>query len=269
MAKKMNNKTPAKIEQNFRKMLGSINPYMCLVDVAVKEMIKNYKKQDIHIEAKKHGYPNLRTEHMNLTRLSQLVHRSHLLYIQSVAEVATKDLVKIAEASSMVSESKVSFFNRAIQQIDNKKYNHSKCKDSNKCTQNYVGIEETLVINYYRKIRNDFVHGNTDFLESKKYFNDNLNNNLNTIKCKFGFAPNPVNSLTENDVYLSSFVWYSCIKQLSEKCIDIPRDIMPDLIEKYKNYTLKRKQSSIKNILKLEYLLKDKEIDDILKTMVN
>jgi len=267
----MNNTTPAKIEQSFRKMLGNVNPYMCLIDIAVKEMIKNHEKQDIHIKAKEHGYPNIITKHINLPHLSQLVHISHLLYIQSAVEVATENLLKLQKGSSEKCKDG-SFFDIAIHRIHQKKHNLSKknLKCSKQLTQTYVGIEETLIIDYYRLLRNEASHGSTNFQQSKNYFDKTFNeNNLNIIKNKFGFMPNNVNNLTENDVYLSSVVWQFCIKQLAKKCIDIEGYIMPILIKKYKNYTLKRKQSSIRHSLKLEYLLSDEEIDDIIISMVN
>jgi len=267
----MDNNTPAKIEQAFRKMVGNVNPYMCLVDVAVKEMIKNHKKQDIHLKAKEHGYPNIITKHINLPYLSQLVHISHLFYIQSAVEVATKNLLKLQKGSSQECKDG-SFFDIAIHRINQKKHNHSKknLKCSKQLTQSYVGIEETLIIDYYRLIRNEASHGSTEFSKSKNYFDTTFNEtNLNIIKNKFGFVPNKANNLTENDVYLSSVVWQYCIKQLAKKCIDIKGYIMPILIKKHKNHTLKRKQSSIKHSLKLEYLLSDKEIDDIIISMVN
>jgi len=267
----MGNKTPAKIEQGFRKTLGAINPYMCLVDVAVKEMIKNCNKKDIRIQAKEHGYPNIITEHINLSSLSQLVHISHLIYIQSKAEEATRQILSLSRADKSKCK-QGSFFDKAICGIHCKKdssYNPPS-PWNNQLTQNYLGIEETLIVDYYRLMRNYTIHGAKDSSEMNDYFNEKFNeDNLNKIKNKFGFTPNTVNNLTENDVYLASIAWQSCIKKLSKKCINIKEDIMPSLLKKYKKHTKKRKQSSIINTLKIEYLLSDKEIEDIITSMVN
>jgi len=264
------NNTPAKIERDFRKMLGAVNPYMCLVDVAVKELIKNYKKQDIHIQAKEHGYPNIITEHINLSSLSQLVHLSHLIYIQSKAEETTKKILNLSRANKSKC-TKGSFLDKAICGIHCKKNpSYTPPLGNNQLTKNYLGIEETLIVDYYRLIRNHIAHGDKGSSKINTYFSENFNEDiLNKIKNKFGFTPNTVNNLTENDVYLASISWQSCIKKLSKQCINIKEDIMPDLLKKYKKHTKKRKQSSIRNTLKIEYLLSDKEIKDIITSMVN
>jgi len=266
----MNYKTPHEIEKNFRKNLGQVNPYMCLVDVAVNSMCEEFSKEKIHNISKKYGYPNIITEHINLDLLSQLVHLSHIAYIQSKAEEAIKAIIKISNIKNGLKNfGNGSFLDKAIHKIHYNKHEDLDPELQNKLTKpltiQYIGEKEMLIIDYYRKIRNNTMHSNNEEININDYFEGYLNE----IEESFGFIPSPSNSLTENDVYLLSLVWQLNIKNIARQCINIKRDILPEQIKKYKGKTLKRRQSSIRKFLKLEYLMLDTELDDIIEEMVN
>ena len=266
----MNFKTPREIEKQFRNNLGQINPYMCLVDVAVKNMIKQFEKDEIHNISKQYGYPNIITEHMNLNSLSQLVHLSHITYIQSKAEEATKNIVKIANIRDGLKKSgNGNFFDKAIHKVHYTKNESLEPQLQDEITKplttQYIGRKETLIINYYLKIRNRTIHSDKE--KSDININNYFKGYLNKIEKEFGFIPNPINLLTENDVYLLSLVWQSTIKKFTKQCINIKRDILPEQMKKYRGTTLKRKQASIRNFLKLEYLISDEELNDIISEM--
>ena len=266
----MDSKTPREIEKYFRNTLGQVNPYMCLVDVAVKNMIEQLSKDEIHNISKKHGYPNIITEHMNLNSLSQLVHLSHIAYIQGKAEEATIKIVKIANIRDGVKNFGYGgFLDKAIHKIHFTKHENlvPQLQDevTKPLTSQYIGRKETLIIDYYRAIRNRTIHSDKE--RSDININDYFEGYLDEIEKKFGFIPNHINSLTENDVYLLSLVWQSNIKNLAKQCINIKRDILPKQLKKYRGTTLKRQQASIRNFLRLEYLISGKELDDIILEM--
>ena len=95
----MSFKRPGQIEFFFRKELGDINPYMCLVDSAVKE-IKKKAILDIDIINKNNGHNNIHLNHLNLDNLSYLVSMSHIAYINSKAETACGFITNLKEKAS-------------------------------------------------------------------------------------------------------------------------------------------------------------------------
>ena len=73
---------PARIESQFRRELGTINPYLCLVDSAVEFFLeeteaKPDKAKFLRIITGKYGHHRLYTEHLGMNDLRRFVHLAH------------------------------------------------------------------------------------------------------------------------------------------------------------------------------------------------
>ncbi len=265
--------TPGKIESTFRKNLGLVNPYMCLVDSAVKEIIDLSKKsspEEKYLKniTKKAGHPKIYTESINFEHLQQLVHLSHISLIQAKAEEACANIRKLNYINSLhVNDIDGDFLRKTIYTVHkskegkNPKNGRKPKKLGKEIYIKYIDEIEILLIDYYRLSRNINLHGSQNIIDKNKHFI----NNLEVIKSTFGYEPNNYNSFDENDVYLFSLAWQSCIKKICSLSVNIERDLIPKLKKRYKGYTkIDRIKSGIIQTLKQEYLIKDSEkLDNI------
>ncbi|ALB42850.1 MULTISPECIES: hypothetical protein [Nostocales] len=77
--------TPSKIERDFRKELGTINPYLCLVDSAVGYLVTKTKSESNQAKflrkiAGDYGHYNLHTDSLKLDDLNKFVHKPYSIY---------------------------------------------------------------------------------------------------------------------------------------------------------------------------------------------
>ncbi|WP_304542904.1 hypothetical protein [Sulfurimonas microaerophilic] len=267
----MNLKTPGEIERFFRKELGAINPYMCLIDSAVKEF-KNKPLSEINSLNKNSGHPNIYLEHLELNKLQELVNMSHIAYINSKAETACNSIMNLKEMNKNHKNVNVGdYLRKTIFVVHRSKYNLEELKSKEKFDfdeklgnklEEFLGKEEFHVIDYYRKIRNSSFHNsNRSIFLRDDYFNETL---LTSIENKFGYRPNNNKTLNENDIYILSLAWQNAISSICKSCIDIHHSIIPNLQKRYSHVPQKRRLNGIRQSLQQEYLLTKNEVDDII-----
>lgn len=259
------------VETKFRKELGEVNPYMCIVDSAVKEIINvstdnTNKKEYLSKITKKAGHPKIYTDHIKFDSLIQLVQLSHISFIQSKAEECCSNINLLKNINNAHKKDIDGDFLRKTIYIIEKSKEGKKPKKEGKPKKlgkeiylKYIDEIEILIIDYYRLVRNTTFHSNSDSICLDKHFGENIE----LIESKFGFKPNSQHNLNENDVYLFSVAWQSCIKKLCSLLTNIERDVIPLLHKRFKSYKNKER---IRNgtilTLKQEYLIKDEVILD-------
>ena len=267
----MNFKTPGQIESYFRKELGDINPYMCLIDSAVKE-IKKKSLPDIDSINKNNGHPNIHLNHLNLDNLQYLVNMSHIAYINSKSETACKFIMNLREMDKVHKSADIGdFLRKTIFVVHKSKYqlkeikstkNYAFDKDINKDSlKEYITEEDFKIIDYYRKLRNSSFHNNKNKKALVEYFDETI---LISIEKKFGYRPNVLENLNENDIYILSLAWQNTIKSICSSCVNINDVIIPRLEKKYNHVNKERAINGIKQSLLQEYLLTEDEINDII-----
>jgi hypothetical protein len=272
---------PGMIERNFRKELGEINPYLCLVDSAVCCLITKTKSESnkakfLRKVTENYGHYNLYTEHLNLDYLSKFVHSSHIALINSKAELACKQLREIIwidknnELKEEVRDNiKGDFYRRTILEIHCYKEGNSSFakakKDADKKVNeeifaDYIGGLELKVLDYFRHIRNYVLHGsnnNTTLLEDFKLIDQHL------LHKKYHLHLNQPVNLTFTDVLLLSKVWQESVREMCRKSLK-GSDILEYLNHRYQGVTSKnRKKNGIIQTLKQDYLQTDEEISII------
>ena len=270
----MSFKTPGQIEFFFRKELGDINPYMCIIDSAVKE-IKKKSILDIGIINKNNGHPNIHLHHLNLDNLSYLVSMSHIAYINSKAETACTFITNLKEINKAHKNADIGdFLRKTIFVVHRSKHKLEELKSTKnydfdadikeEALKEYMPEEEFQLIDYYRKLRNSTFHNNKNTISLSEYFNESM---LESIENKFGYRPNTIQDLNENDIYILSLAWQNTIKSICKSCINLYDSIIPTLEKKYKNVNKERAINGIRQSLKQEYLLTEDKINDIIDTL--
>jgi len=270
----MNFQTPGQIESYFRKELGDINPYMCLIDSAVKE-IRKKPLADIDSINKNNGHPNIHLEHLNLDNLQYLVNMSHIAYINSKSETACKLIMNLQEMNKAHKSADIGdFLRKTIFVVHKSKYqlkelkstkNYDFDEDINRdLLKEYITEEDFKIIDYYRKLRNTSFHNNKNKIELIEYFDEAI---LIQIEQNFGYRPNIFEKMNENDIYILSLAWQNAIKSICSSCVNIKDVIIPRLEKKYNHVNKKRAINGIKQSLRQEYLLTEDEVSDIISAL--
>ncbi|MBO1049645.1 MAG: hypothetical protein HEQ10_18895 [Dolichospermum sp. DEX182a] len=278
---------PGNIESEFRKEIGKINPYLCLVDSAVGFFVAETKSNSNQAKftreiAGKYGHHNLYTEHLNLDDLRKFVHLNHIALINSKAESACKRVQEIIwKESKKVEENlkkevrdhvKGDFYRRTILEIHcyNERNSSFAKKDADEKVNeqifaDYLGYTELKVLDYLRKIRNNEFHNskdrNTDLLENFNAIDQDLLNK------KYNLQLNEPKNIEFTDVLLLSKVWQECVRQICRKCLNTS-DIYESLKLRYKAVSSKRRKNGIIQTLKQDYLQTDEEISIIMGNWV-
>lgn len=268
----MNFQTPGQIEFYFRKELGNINPYMCLIDSAVKE-IKKKSLSDIDSINKNNGHPNIHINHLNLDNLQYLVNMSHIAYINGKSETACKFIMSLKEMNKVHKSADIGdFLRKTIFVVHRSKHKLKEIKSTKSydfdedingdSLKEYISEEDFKIIDYYRKLRNSSFHNNKNKIALIEYFDETI---LISIEKKFGYSPNVLEDLNENDIYILSLAWQNTIKSICSSCVNINDVIIPMLEKKYKHVNKERAINGIKQSLLQEYLLTEDEVSDIIK----
>lgn len=272
--------TPGKIERDFRKELGTINPYLCLVDSAVGYLVTKTKSESNQAKflrkiAGDYGHDNLYTDHLNLDNLAKFVHLSHIALINSKAESACKRVQEIIwtdQENDFKKDVKDyiegDFYRKTILQIHCIKKEDSSYvkKDADKKeTENifvdYIGDTELKVLDYFRHLRNHVLHNSNE--QDTNLLNEFQVINQALLNKKYNLQLNQPHNLAFTDVLLLSKVWQESVRQICGKCLNIS-DIYECLQMRYRGVSSKRRKNGIKETLKQDYLQTDQEISIIM-----
>jgi hypothetical protein len=260
---------PRAIEVNFRKGLGDVNPYIVLVDIAVREFKSNINQTEIPNYAKKHGHPTLQTSHLDLDKLCNFVHLSHLGFINSRADALCDDILEFDTMyPNLAKKAKGDKLRKTVSVLYASNLQDKKLVENTPehVFIDYVGETELKIVDYYRHIRNSEFHGGLSRWDHK---NDLSDDSKDEIKEKYKHTPNDHDKLEPRDVILYSRVWQVIARRLCSKLVNVEKDILPKLCRKYKGKRKVRKDFAIANTLKREYFLSEKEVDELLQKLTN
>jgi hypothetical protein len=171
-------RTPRELELKFREELGSINPQICLIDVAMSffssHLDNNKNKSNIlRKEVRRHGHSGLYTDHLNFNDSKQVGYIALLALIQSKADSFCTTIQNHKFLNKeFKSEAKGDFLRKTIYMF--LKSSYPSISPSNPIKESdFDGILDNnhiLLIDYYRNIRNETLHG------TEKKENSVLNN---------------------------------------------------------------------------------------------
>lgn len=259
---------PRSIETKLRKQLGTINPHLILIDVAVKEFLCKDVNGCIDVEgienvSKKHKNAKLKVAHLKLDKTNLYVTLSHISYIYSCMESFFKDYIalskKIYKDDRTFNLDGVDQLRRAIHHAHVKKING---KDSHpKITQKelsiYVEELDVKLLDYFRLVRNINAHSRDEMNLWENMFSES---DLIKMRKKYKHEVNKEVELTIRDVILYSRVCQQVAHDICQKMLDIEK-VVESLCKKYKHLINPRKNNAITKTLLNNYLQEEKEVD--------
>ncbi|MCW5209670.1 hypothetical protein VU10_05735, partial [Desulfobulbus sp. US1] len=251
--------TPGEIELSFRKELGSINPYVCLIDVAMSFFSShlnesNNEHQALKKEAVKHGHPKLYTDHLTFNHARLVADISSLALIQSKADSFCEKIQKHpCMNQDFKSEAKGDFLRKTIFVF--LKSSYPKLTPSNPVKdEDFHGIldnNHVLLIDYYRTIRNKKLHGSTSNESLFKIFKKI---DVEEINKYFGIYPEEPSKINKHDIILFSKVWQKVAKDIASSFINLEDHVFSILKKKYGNSSPQRRTNGARQYLKREFL---------------
>lgn len=256
-------RTPRDIETNFRKSLGAISPLMCVADIATHELVKKRQNEEVSLLTKKYKHKRLNIKKINLDEVALYVNLAHIAYINSRAESFCNDVVGFSKSIVKESESynidTVDFLRKSIFLVyaRNNGLRKSTTKLEESIYIDYVGEEELLIVDYYRRLRNVEFHGGVDSAAVPS-FDKNYEKN---VRDKFSFSPNKFQQLTIRDVILYSQAWQSAAKRFCSKVVKIDKELLEKIVSKYVNDDDSRRNNALRQKLKQDYLQPDDVIN--------
>lgn len=281
-------KTPGMIERKFRKELGEINPYLCLVDSAVSYFITETKSQSNQAQflrtiAGKYGHNNLYTEHLNVDDLNKFVHSAHIALINSKAESACKEVQRLIFTESKTINEKLKdevqkynssgdFYRKALLQIHcykNGTYSFVERREPYEKSNEqiypiYIGYTELKVLDYFRLTRNNILHNSKNDENLIDIFKEI---DQDFLKEKYKLPLNEPENIAFTDVLLLSKVWQESIKQICRKCLNMSE--VNELLQiRYKEVSSERRKNGIIQTLMQEYLQTDEDIRYIIDNLI-
>ncbi|KOX63733.1 hypothetical protein AA303_17805 [Pseudomonas psychrophila] len=247
--------TPGLIYTELKKELGSVNPYMAIVDASVRFLLNeadtaSQPHKFISEKARSLGYGRLYLKDLALDRAQQFVYISHLAFINSKAEVACDRIRKQSLVLPPVMAVEGDYLREAVRVLHASRNGTSTIINNDIALGDFVDVEDVVVVDYYRKLRNENFHA--DKVKSKYPFD---HAQLAAISEKYGFLPSEPGSLSSQDMVLLSMVWQNIIFKLCSNALDPIRDIMPVVSKRYKGIIGGRKERGIIQHLRQEYLL--------------
>lgn len=254
-------KPPRCLETDFRNALGEVSPYFSLVDIATKELLKKNDRDALIVLSKKHDYKRLSLDNSILEKAHSFVYLSYLAFIHSKSEKFLEDFIKYekklySDASSDNFDG-LDTLRRAISRLHRQKTSRLITTNDDKTYAQYAGDIELKIIDYYRKIRNCTLHGNTS---EANEFETLSEKHLEKIKEKYGYSPRKVSELTIKDVILYSKAWQSVAVSLCRKLVDID-SIVEKLCRAYAGHKPSRRDNAISKKLLNDYLQDQQEIN--------
>ena len=255
-------KVPRNIETKFRKELGDVTPYMCIIDIASKELTSKCQALEIQQLAKQHGHSRLVVGHLDLTRTMTFVHVSQMAFIDSRADGFCDEVTKFQRESTNDKSSpnldRLDKLRKTIYLIAaSKAEKYTLNKDDENIYKEYAGAIELVITDYYRKIRNIEFHGGINNCKSHPQLSEN---DLNEIERTWKHRPNGFNSLTSRDVILYSQSWQKIAVNLCQKLANID-DVLKNLCARYATKTPERRDNAITNTLRQDYLQPEESIN--------
>lgn len=259
---------PRSIETKFRKLLGTINPHLILIDVAVKELLCKDESGCIDINriedvSKKHKNAKLKVAHLELDRTSLYVTQSHIAFIYSCLESFLKDYIalskKIYDDERSFNLDGVDPLRRAIHHAHvNKikgKITHPKLNQ--KELSIYIDELDLKLLDYFRLVRNINAHSRDETNIWEDRFSES---DLIKMRKKYNHEINKEVELTIRDVILYSQVCQQVAHGICQKMLDIEK-VVESLCTKYKHIINPRKDNAITKTLINNYLQDKDEVD--------
>lgn len=247
--------TPGSIYTELKKELGSVNPYMAVVDASVRFLLSVANSNSdphefISKKAKSLGYGRLYLEGLALDRANQFVYISHVAFINGKAEVACDLIKKHPLVLSPTATVDGDYLRKAIRVLHASRSRTATIVNNDNALGEFVDVEDVAVIDYYRKLRNENFHASK--VGSIYPFDEAR---VAVIVDKYGFAPSESGSLSSQDMVLLSMIWQSVIFKLCSNALDPVRDILPVVTKRYKGLVGDRKKRGVVQHLRQEYLL--------------
>lgn len=261
-------RTPRDIETKFRKNIGSIVPYMCLVDVASQDMMNNKSQIKIKDLIKEHGHKRLSIDDLELQKMIIYVNLAHIAFINSRSDGFCRDLIKYNKTISNFSQSynieSVDILRRAVFLMHARKTNLKDTTTSLSETiyGDYIGKTELKIVDYFREMRNIEFHGGLENSQEEISLNES---DLSEIQQKYKHKPNGFNCLSVRDVILYSQAWQQIAINLCQRLIDIDDTFIKNLCAQYSKCSSSRRDNAITRKLHQDYLQNQEIIDKLRK----
>ncbi|MUK67338.1 hypothetical protein [Aliivibrio fischeri] len=261
-------RTPRDIVTKFKKRIGTVGPYMCLVDVASQELAKNNTNENLTKLIKGYGHQRLSITELELKKMSIYVNLSHLAFISSRADSFCDDIktfnktLKINEKSYNIKSTdklRKTIFLVHARKVDLKETEVSLTDD---VYNQYVGKTELIIVDYYRKMRNVEFHGGLDQADEQVTLTEA---ELGQICLEYNHRPNTFTNLTVRDVILYSQAWQKLAINVCQNLVDIDDQLISQLCEKYKDSSATRRDNAISKKLKQDYLQPDDIVSKLRK----
>ncbi|WP_350363367.1 hypothetical protein [Enterobacter hormaechei] len=259
---------PRSIETKFRKLLGTVNPHLILIDVAVKELLCKDESGRININriedvTKKHKNAKLKVAHLEIYKTSLYVTQSHIAFIYSCLESFLKDYIslskKIYSDERSFNIDNVDILRRAIHHAHvnkiNGKITHPKLNHNELSI--YIDELDLKLLDYFRLVRDINAHSRENTNLWEEMFSES---DLIKMSKKYKHEVNKEAELTIRDVILYSQVCQQVAHHICQKMLDIEK-IAKSLCIKYKHLTGPRKDNAITKTLINNYLQDKDEVD--------
>lgn len=263
-------RSPRHLETEFRKELGSISPYLSIIDVACKELLSENDKNKIQHIVRRNGNGKLDISNLVLGKTFFFTALSHLAFIHSRAEQFCKDFREyqksICNDRSSPNLEGLDMLRKVIFYLHTSRMKKDEIPESlqTRDYERYAGSLELKLFDYFRVLRNLELHGGSTLSFDSYPFNPS---ELAEIKNNFGFSPSRPSEISIEDVILYSKVWQKIAVNLCGNLSDI-NEVVQQLCKKYKVHSAKRRDHAITNKLRSEYLLDATEIN-ILRNRTN
>lgn len=259
---------PRSIELAFRKELGSINPLVCLMDIAMSSFALNLessknKLRFLRKEAAKHGHSGLYTDHLNFHDSHHVSYNAMFALIQSKSDSFCRRIQNHPCLNQdYKSEAKGDFLRRTIFVIIKSSY--PDISPSNPVDQNdfdfFIDINDMFLIDYYRTIRNEEFHNSG---HNKK--NDHLINlyekiNIYETNEKFDIMPKKPEAIDIKDVILFSKVWQKIARDIAKWFINFDNYVVEYLRKRFGRLKHSRRDNAVRKFLSHEFLFDESEI---------
>ncbi|WP_273839587.1 hypothetical protein [Providencia rettgeri] len=263
---------PRSIETKFRKLLGTINPHLILIDVAVKELLCKNESGDINISriedvSKKYKNEKLKVKHLEFDETFLYVTQSHIAFIYSCLELFLKDYIAL---SKRIYDDERSFNLDGIDQLRRSIHHAHVNKINGKITHPklnqkelsiYIDELDLKLLDYFRLVRNNNAHGRNQTNLWEDSFSES---DLIKMRRKYKHEVNKEVELTVRDVILYSQVCQQVAHSICQKMLDIEK-VAESLCTKYKHLINPRKDNAITNTLINNYLQDKGEVDRLRK----
>jgi len=247
--------TPGAIFTELKKELGSINPYMAIVDSSVRIFLDDAKvsvspSKFIAAKAKLLGYGRLYLDQLELERTKQFVYVSHIAFINSKAEVACEKIRKQPLVRKPIAAVEGDYLRQVVRVLHASRNDSSTIVNDDMAMGELVDVGDVAIIDYYRKLRNENFHGGK--VSTAYSFGQPQ---VANIAAKYGCTPSQPGNLNSQDMILLSKVWQQVILDLCVKSLDPEKDVLPLVAKRYKGITGDRRAKGIIQHLQQEYLL--------------